>query len=159
MGEPLPPLVELSDFEGDWELYLENLYELFEANIVDQNLTIRGLPLKFKYSPPTDNKGFSFWHLISEGGDETNRTPDLRRCERILWVAWVIRNFGKDENIRWFENKRGVDQNLVLWYFPQKYVVVVSIRSSYYLLKTAYILSPRRELEFYKEWQRFGSKS
>lgn len=32
-----------------------------------------------------DGKEATFWHMIQEGRIEEDRTPDIRRCERIRW--------------------------------------------------------------------------
>ncbi|MNH30689.1 hypothetical protein D3C79_909980 [compost metagenome] len=41
--------------------------------------------LGLKRHPVIQGKEATFWHMISEGNDEAERLPDLRRCERIRW--------------------------------------------------------------------------
>lgn len=159
MPETLPPLVQLSGSGNDWDIYLKELYRLYLENIVNAGLGFQGLPVHFQFRPMTQGKGFGFWHLISEGGAEDDRTPDLRRCERILWVPWVINHAGSDEEIMWWENERHGDTHVVLWLRKEHYVVILAKRNGYYLLKSAYVtMSPHREQTFEKEWKAFWEK-
>jgi hypothetical protein len=81
----LPPLVLFEGYNGDWTHYLEAIYALFKANFVDSKPLFRGIRLGLKRYPLTYNKEATFWHFIQEGQFEAERTPDLRRCERIGW--------------------------------------------------------------------------
>lgn len=47
----------------------------------------------------TNGKHFGFWRVISDGELEDDRLPDLRRCERITWIAYLIANV--EEQINW----------------------------------------------------------
>lgn len=158
MPDPLPSLVSMSDFGNNWDTYLEELYRIYLNEIVNSGLTFNGLPIRVQFRPMSHGKGYGFWHLVSEGETEDDRTPDLRRCERVRWIAWVIRNAGTNENIKWWKNKRGSDIHVVLWYKDEKFVVVLAERNEYYLLRSAYPVNSRRERTFEKEWQEFWKK-
>jgi hypothetical protein len=158
MADPLPDLLNLSDFENDWDSYLEELYRIYLAEIVEGKLTFNGLPIRAQFRPMAHGKGFGFWHLISEGETEEDRVPDPRRCERIRWVAWVIRNAQINENIQWWQNRRGASIHVVLWLKSQKFVVVLAERKDYYLLKSAYPVRSGREKTFEREWKQFWKK-
>jgi hypothetical protein len=80
-------LPDLFLFTGDWQCYEDKLYQIYLDEIVNAGLSFNGLPIRCQYRPESKNKHFGFWHLISEGEIETDRTPDLRRCERIHWIA------------------------------------------------------------------------
>ena len=87
----LPPLVLLRDHGGEWERYLEAVYAWFKQDFINSKPVFQGRRLGLKRHPLTDGKEGTFWHMTSEGQDEENRLPDLRRCERIRWkVAKVI---------------------------------------------------------------------
>ena len=119
-------------------------------------ITFRGLPVKSQYRPPTDGKGYGFWHVISDGPLEADRLPDLRRCERIRWISWIIRMTGSDDRIKWWENKRGTSTHVVLWLESHEFAVVLAKRRGYYLLKTAYnVTKPHRKKSFQKEYEKF----
>lgn len=146
-----PPLIELDDYGGDWSRYLEAIYECYLAEVVKGNLEFEGLPIRCQFRPITKGKHFAFWHVISEGREEDDRTPDLRRCERIKWIAWVISNAGTNVKISVWENRRPGNTNLVLWYEEGNYTVILSKRSGYLLLKTAFCLTSHRRTVFQRE--------
>lgn len=102
MGTSLPPLIPLDDFHGNWEQYVDKLYQIFLKEVVNAQLTFQGLPVHVRFQPMVDGKGFGFWHIISEGPKENKRTPDLRRCERLRWIPWMIKNVEHAELIRWW---------------------------------------------------------
>lgn len=160
MSESLPALFRLSDYQGDWERYLEALYQIFLDEVVNAGLMFQGLPVRVQFRPMTHGKGFGFWHLISEGQgpNEEERTPDLRRCERLRWIAWLIRNVESKNSIRWWENRRGGNTHVVLWLPAHDFAVVLAKRQGYYLLRTAYVVSPHRKKAFEKEWREFWEK-
>lgn len=158
MADPLPDLIGLPDVRNNWNAYLEELYRIYLAEIVDGRLKFNDLPIRVQFRPMTKGKGFGFWHLISTGETEEDRTPDLRRCERIRWIAWVIRNAKTVDGILWWENRRGSNTHVVLWYKAQKFAVVLAARKGYYLLRTAYPVNSRREKSFEKEWKQFWKK-
>ena len=146
-----PPLIVLNDFGGDWERYIDAVYSFYIAEVVKGCLVYGGLPIRCQFRPVTKGKHFAFWHIISEGHEEEDRTPDFRRCERIKWIAWIINNAGNNDKISVWENKRGSNRNVVLWYEEGAFAVILSKRSNYLLLKTAYCVSPHRKIVFKRE--------
>lgn len=158
MPAPLPPLIRLSDFGNDWDSYLEALYRIYLDEIVNSGLTFQGFPLRVQFRPMTHGKGFGFRHLISKGESEDERTPDLRRCERIRWIAWIIRNSASNNDIIWWENRRKSNTHTVLWFQRENFVVILAKRQNYYLLKSAYNLAPHRAKVFEKEWKQYWGK-
>jgi len=92
-----------------------------------------------------------FWHLISEGAlKDDDRIPNIRRCERIPWIAHIINN-QNDQELRCWENKRGSNTNTVLWVPTERYMVIFSNRKDYYLLTTAYVHKDRKSIRNEKE--------
>lgn len=71
----LPELIELSQFGGNFERYLEAVYEIFTRDFVRDKPSFRGKRLALKKYPVTDGKEATFWHMTSEGEDEMNRIP------------------------------------------------------------------------------------
>ena len=51
----------------------------------------------------------------------------------------MIRNATKDNRISWWEEIRGSHRDVLLWLEQEDYLVVLSKRKGYHLLKTAYI--------------------
>lgn len=116
--------------------------------------------MKVRFRPESKHKGYGFWHLISEAPDQANRNeddrvPDLRRCERVRWVAWCIENAGKP-GFSWWENQRWNETHVVIWAEAHDYAVFLAKRGTqegigFYLLKTAYCLRERNIRKFTKE--------
>jgi hypothetical protein len=74
---------------------------------------------------------------VQEGRVEDDRLPDLRRCERIRWVRWVIENATSHAEIDIWQNTRVTEINTLLW-LREEYLVVLGQRQGYWLLRTAY---------------------
>jgi hypothetical protein len=105
--------------------------------------------------PETFGKGFAFWHMMQEGQIEDERTIDPERCQRLLWIAWVIANADRDPRIRVFpQQKRGSEQPWALWLFDSDYVVILWERNGYYLLRTAFVVQNHKRNELERDWQR-----
>lgn len=158
-----PP--ELLPFNGDWTTYEDEIYAEYIHTVVRAGLQFAGSPVRAQFRPETRNKGFSFWHLISEAPDRDNRNeddriPDLDRCARIRWVAWCIENAGQP-GFSWWENQRKGRTRVVIWAEEHDFAVVLEKRdtqdgSRYYLLKTAYCrLKSHRRASFAKERDAF----
>ncbi len=149
------PLPDLLPFTGDWLSYEDDLYRTYLTRIVNANLSFNGLPIKCQYRPPSKNKHFGFWHVISEGDIEDDRLPDLRRCERIGWIAYLIADVGTDTEISWWENKRGSNTHVVIWHERENFAVILARRSNFYLLKSAYCVESHRRKAFIREREKF----
>ena len=132
-----PDLVPFNAFGGDWQAYEAALFGIFLAEIARGGMVFGGIPVNCRRLPETAGKWASFWHLVQEGRVEDDRLPDLRRCERIRWVRWVIENAGADAGVDIWQNTRGVEVNTLLW-FREEYLVVLGQRQGYWLLRTAY---------------------
>ena len=92
-----PPDLMLLASYPDWVAYEDAIYAAYLQTVARAGLVFRGDPVKVRYMPESKRKGYGFWHLISEAPDQGNRDederiPDLRRCERVRWVAWGIQN-------------------------------------------------------------------
>ena len=132
-----PDLIPFTAFGGDWAAYETELHRIFIAEIARGGLTFRGVRVNCRRLPEAAGRWASFWHLVQEGRVEDNRTPDLRRCERIRWVRWVIQNAPAYAEIDEWQNTRGTGVNTLLW-FREEYLVVLARRQEYWLLRTAY---------------------
>lgn len=160
-----PP--ELMPWSGaDWEAYEDAIYAAYLQSVAHADLRFEGHPVRVQFHPESKHKGFGFWHLISEAPDQRNkneedRVPDLRRCERICWVAWCIRNAGSS-GFPWWENLRWGNTHVVIWAEAHDFAVVLAKRvtpksGGYYLLKTAYCVRQRNIGTMRKEldaWRR-----
>ena len=153
---PLPSLVLLKDYNGNWKLYQEALYKIFTDTILNR-ATFLSLPVKCKYLPPIGGMHQCFWHLITAtkySKKDEDREVDLRRCERITWISHILKHYNDSRIVCW---ERDYDKHTVLWLKKDCYMIVLSNRKNYYLLKTAYhhrkgkIKSNSRDMERYRD--------
>jgi len=143
-----PP--ELFVLSGDWELYEKALFKIFKDTIVEGKLDFLGMPVRTRWLPSSKGKHFTFWHLISEGEKEEERIPNLRRCERLKWVAWVLDNYNIHPKIDHWPNRRKGSRNYVVWY-NEEYAVILTKRNGYFLLKSAYCTFSQRKKESFRK--------
>ncbi len=141
--EWLPNLICLEDAGGDWNTYLELVYQAFVADFVRSKPRWPGKRVAMKRHPEYQGKGATFWHMISEGGIEDERIPDLRRCERIRWPRPIMEAFpdqkpAQGDRIVWWRHQRGQEQRIVLALVDFSYVMIVSEREDFVLPWTAY---------------------
>ncbi len=153
--EWLPPIVLLSDYGGNWEKYLEALYDYFKQDFIKSSPTFKGQRLGLKKHPSRKGKEATFWHFISEGSIEDERTPDLSRCERIRWPRPIIEN-AESSTIKAWENRRRNEKRILLWLEEQEYLVILTERKGYILPWTAYMVTENhRKKKLKKEYERF----
>lgn len=151
---PLPQLVLFEDYNGDWTLYREALYKIFQTTILNK-LKFLYFPVKCGgYFPPVEGMHRCCWHLITKNPkqfkNEEERLPDFRRCERIKWIPHILGNCMDPEIFCW-ENARGSNTHTILWLKKERYMIVLSKRKKYYLLKTAYVHSAGKTITNEKE--------
>lgn len=145
-----PPLICLEDFGGDWSAYETALYAVFVKDIITHNLQFRGVRVGARRMPEHDRKWACFWHLISEGHVEDDRTPDLRRCEHLPLIRWVIENADATQSIDVWEQTRQRERNWVLWY-DEYYLIILAQRGDYLLLKTAFCTEPAHRVQKFRK--------
>ena len=139
-----PPLIYFEEFDGNWDAYERKLHQIFLDEIANAGLEFRGVAVNCRRFPETAGRWALFWHLIQEGRVEDERLPDIRRCERLRWIGWIITNATNHPEIDEWRNRRKKTCNTLLWY-REEYLVVLAQRRNYWLLKTAYYTNqPRR---------------
>lgn len=139
MSSPAPPkLITLNHYNGNVEIYLAAIYQSYKDEIVNAKLFFLELPIRCQFKPAYKNMHFGFWHLVSTGEREENRKIDFRRCERIDWVAFILRNANDTSMIHCWENLRFGNTHIVLWLHQHNFLVILAKRKNYLVLKTAY---------------------
>ena len=153
----LPELITLKEYDGEWKKYCEAIYAIFHRDFVASKPAYAAKRFALKKHPEYDGKAATFWHLISDGKIEEDRTPDMRRCERIAWPKPIIEAIGED-NVRVWRNKRGRSERIVIAVEDFSYVVILDDRENFVLLWTAYYLqypNQRRKMEReYEAWKK-----
>lgn len=151
----LPDIEGFGIHSGDWEKYLNVLYHIFERDFVRCKPTFRGRKLGLKRHPLYEEKEATFWHFISEGEIESERTPDMRRCERIRWPRPCIESCDTNGVLVWSEARKGEDR-IHIYLEHESYLVVLSDRKEYILPWTAYYVERKHQraklLKRYADW-------
>jgi len=153
MTDELPDwLPDLLLFHGDWSAYVEEVYQVFRQDFFIDCVRFRGRRVSVRREPLDQGKETGFWHAISEGKEEEERTPDLRRCERIRWIRALLE--ADTAKVRIWKNRRGSDRRIVVALPDFSYVVVLADRGKYVLFITAYhVERERRRQKLRKEWE------
>lgn len=150
-----PELLLFESFGGNWRAYEDALHRIFMDEIVRGALQFRNQRVSCRRNPENAGRWSSFWHLVQEGRVEEEREPDLRRCERLRWVRWIIGNAAANPDIEEWQNVRRGETNTLLWY-REEYLVVLAHRNGYWLLRTAYCTDrPHRVTQLRRERDRF----
>jgi hypothetical protein len=154
----LPSLVLFEDCGGDWERYLDELHAFFKSDFVESQPVFRGQRLGLKRYPLSKGKEATFWHLISEGKTEDERTIDIRRCERIRWPKPAIEHEAEPV-VKVWENERRGEKRICLWLEAEEYLVVLAKRNGYVLPWTAYlVVLPHEQRKCQKEYEEYKRK-
>ena len=100
----LPSLIPYTDFGGDWNRFIEEIYECFKRDFLDdfnrRTLQFESVPLSLRRHPLVRGKEASFWHLVSTGDIEDDRLIDFDRCERIGWAKKAVIDNANDATIK-----------------------------------------------------------
>lgn len=151
----LPDIIELSQYGGDFNKYLEAIYSLFKRDFIDSKPVYRGMRLGLKRYPLSQGKEATFWHMTSEGDNEETRNPDIRRLERIQWPAPMI-NGSEHPYLKVWENTRGDKSNILIFHEKENYLVVLRKAKDYILPWTAYLIEYKsRKQKFLKEYETY----
>lgn len=155
----LPDLMPISDY--DPTEYIDEIYKVFKSTLVDQNIRFLGRPITYPWHQSYDDKHFCFWHCISKDSGnnaEDDRIPDMRRCERIAWIAYVLEHADDKERIWCWEKsvktKRGRNRHINLYLHEANYLVVLRRKNNRLEFITAYVRNenkPRREKDRYDD--------
>lgn len=158
----LPDIITLNDFGGVWAAFEQAVYNIFRQDFVLSKPVFEGKRLQLKKYPIQDGREATFYHLTSEGLDENNRTPDIRRMERIGWPKPIINN-STDADLKVWRNKRGKDERILILHEAESYLVVLADRGDYILPWTAYFIEhanrKRKLLQEYEAYIKNQSRS
>ena len=158
----LPNMILLEDYNGNYDKYIKAVFDVFKRDFIDKKTRFRGEVLRLKWEPEFQNKACTFYHMTHEGSDEQNRTPDLRRCERMPWAKPTIENCDSWGLKIWpqvRQGKGGTRNRLCLWLefeAEPDYIVVLEVRETYKLLWTAFVPQypheKRKKQKEYEDW-------
>lgn len=144
-----PDCLYLSDYSGNFSEYIEAVYEVFCQDFVNTRPIFRGIRLGLKKYPITEGWEATFYHLTHEGEDEQNRTPCMRRCERISWLKTAIEQCDSLGLKVWPQIRKGKKRICIWIEVPDgaDHFIVLDDRGDYILPWTAYPLTYKHEKE------------
>ena len=160
VDDNLPSLILLSEYGGIWDVYFETVYSVFETDFVHSKPKFGTYRVNLKHHPSYDGKSATFWHMISEGNIESERVPDIRRCERISWVKYFMEKFngdkpdGNSKLLWWIEirhGRGGREERIHLTNSNYDYIVVIANRKQYVLPWTAFYVEYDHQRRKYKK--------
>ncbi|MBS0655438.1 MAG: hypothetical protein JSR46_06665 [Verrucomicrobia bacterium] len=153
----LPDLILLDAYKGHWDTYIETVYAYFHNDFVENAPSFQQRRICVRYHPHYQEKGATFWHLVSEGKIESERTPDLRRCERIRWPKPMIQHANSIEVPVWETIRpwKGQMQRRINFSLDSfSYIIVIAETNRGFDLVTSFFVKEmhRRE-KFRKEYE------
>ena len=154
----LPELISLNDFNGNFKLYIDAVYAVFERDLIKNRPNFGSYKLSLKNNPLFQQRSYSFYHLTHKGETETERTPDLRRCERIAWVKPTIENTEK-WNLKFWEQSRNGKSRICIQLSVEDdvdYFVILDVRVNCVIIWTAFVAEyaheKRKKEKEYRNW-------
>lgn len=134
----LPDIIDYSQYGGDWDAYLEEIYTKFCDDFHRTPIIFKNERVSAKKHPELAGKSATFWHIVSSGRTEEERVPDIPRCESVLWPRAIIENCSDSAVLQWETYEHSGGPRVLLWLKPHDYLVVLGKRNGYYILITAY---------------------
>lgn len=122
--EWLPDLISV---DGNWEVVLKKLYEIFKIDFILRKPKLEDRPVFWDNSIKEGDKYKNgFWHLIEKKyPDSDERKFDPRRAERLPWCAPVIWH-NQDSNVKYWEYRESNSKiKFYLWLEKYDYVVIL----------------------------------
>ena len=140
-----PNLIYLEDFNGNFNLYFKEVYSIFKEHFMLSMPNFKGLKVSAPRYPEVDGVCRTFYHITHHGVDEQNRTPDLRRMERIRFPRFKIENHPHHDLLVW-EKQIGSDIRIHILNMNQSYLLVLNKRKDYLMLWTAFYINQNHTL-------------
>jgi hypothetical protein len=155
----LPSLIYLHEFGGDWDSFINAVYQVFRRDFITTKPSFRGIKVEIKKDPSEKGKEFTFWHIVQVGEDEASRIPDIRRCERVPWIRPII-DHEDDPMIKVWPQKRNGQTRIALWFEEKEYMVILACGKGYVLLLTTFMVTrPNQKRRRQREYEKNRMKS
>jgi hypothetical protein len=138
-GLVFPDLLMLNDYQGSFQNYFQAVYAVFEQDFIKSQPMYCGQKVSAQKHPEVDGIHRTFYHITHEGEDEGNRSPDMRRMERIRFPKFCVRNCPHTELLVW-EKMVGRDNRIHILHEAQNYLIVLTERKGFYLFWTAFYI-------------------
>lgn len=158
MPVELPSIIKLSNYNENFNEYMQAVYEIFVADFVVTKPVFRGVRLGLKKYPIVSDKEYTFYHMTHSGNIEAERVPDVERMECMPWPKPIIDN-SHDDDLRVWENTRrgkgGTKIRILILHEATNYLVVLDKRDTFILPWTAYLVGNTKKRKLLKEYESF----
>lgn len=158
--DDLPEKIFLYDYGGNYKAYIDAVYEIFERDFIKHKSSFGSHKLRMKYHPEFQERPYTFYHMTHEGMIESDRTPDLRRCECLPWARPTVENVSLWELKFWRQSRqRSKNRVCIALESPDEtYFLILEVRETYVLLWTAFLSifkhQAKKKMKEYEEWKR-----
>lgn len=154
----LPRKIYLTDFSGNYTKFIDAVYEVFELDFIKYHPTFGGVRLGLKYYPAYQDRAYTFYHMTHEGEIESERLPDLRRCECMPWARPTIEKT-TEYSLKFWEQKRKGSRRICIWLETEDdvdYFLILDIRKTFILPWTAFVAEYKHQVckkeKEYNDW-------
>ena len=155
MNLVFPELLYLNEYGGNFDNYFNAVYAVFENHFIKSKNYFHGIIVTAPKYPLEENIHRTFYHITHEGEEEKDRTPDLRRMERIKFPKFIIKGSPHEELLVW-KNKRRGQNRILIFNEAEGYLLVLTDRKKYLLLCTAYVIDTNhRKTKLIKEYEAY----
>ncbi len=144
----LPEMLDLSGYGTETTQWL---YDQFIGDFIPPCCWLDGREVWIDNRKRDDHFEEGFWHVVTrDNKNVSQRQPDFRRAERLLWCAAVIRNVRDEAVRRWAFRENSGRCRLYLWLHEWDYLVILEPQTTtrgkpIYRLITAYHIDNRQE--------------
>lgn len=154
----LPAKLFLNDFQGDYKIYIDAVFAVFERDFIKRKACFGSYPLGVKYHPCFQDRAYTFYHMTHKGEVESERIPDLRRCECMPWAHPTVEQT-VNYKLRFWEQERCNRPRVCIWLEVEDdcdYFVILDVRKTFVLLWTAFVADHshevRKKQKEYEAW-------
>lgn len=154
----LPSKIYLQDYSGDYKRFIDAVYEAFENDFVKYHPCFGKYRLGLKYHPEFQDRAYTFYHMTHKGNIESERIPDLRRCECMPWGKPTVEKV-VEYSLKFWEQERKGKHRICIWLATEDdidYFFVLDVRKTFVLPWTAFVAEypheVRKKEKEYKEW-------
>lgn len=151
-----PDLILLSDYSGSFADYFKAVYRIFENDFVRTQPLFLGTKVNAQKHPEVEGLHRTFYHITHEGHIENDRTPDVRRMERIRFPKFMIQSCPHRQLLVW-QKTIGRDERIHILNEEERYLVVLTKRKEFLLFWTAFYIEEnhtlRKKLKEYEAYQ------
>lgn len=144
----LPALITLANFGGDRRRFDAAIRAQFDADLDRGRIQCIGKPVVLS--------GDTFDHVTTKDSPYQGmpRDPADERCERIAWIAAVLRSAGTPGETRLWRAKHKRRKRLYVALDDFSYFITLAESSRTLLLITAYpVWGARQQAQLFAEWQ------